>query len=435
VVVGAGVAGIVAADRLRRAGYDVRVLEARRRLGGRIHTWRGWPGSPLDLGASWIHGFAAGNPITPIAHRAGARLLPSSYDSGRVHVDRRLRAEGVRPHSSRWARIVEEAQERARLRPHDESLAEAVRQRVAELGLSAFDRDELAFHLNANYTTEWGADPDELSARTVDEGKEYGPTGEDAFFPDGYEQVATYLARQLSVDLGIVVQRVVLRHDGVRVETSAGAVQAQAVVVTVPLGVLKHGGIEFEPGLPERHEQAIDRLGVGVLSKTFLRFEKPFWPAGQDWQELLGPRHGAWAEWFSQAKAGQPVLVALHGGDRARTIESARAGDVRSEALRALRSMFGHDIPAPLAVTTTGWSRDRFAHGSYSTNAVGSTRADRVALGEPVAGRIFFAGEATEPDYSSTVHGAYRTGLRVAREVATETARRAGGVGGLPPAG
>ena len=417
VVVGAGMAGIVAADRLRRAGYDVRVLEARHRLGGRIHTWRGWAGAPLDLGASWIHGYAAGNPITPVAQRAGARLVPSSYDSGRVHIDPRLRVEGVRPHSTRWARVVREAEAAAQLRPQDESLAEAVRRRVAGLGLSAFDRDELAFHLNAHYTTEWGADPDELSARTVDAGKEYGPTGEDAYFPDGYDRVPAYLARRLTVELGIVVRRVVLRHGGVRVHTSAGPIDARAVVVTVPLGVLKDEGIEFEPPLPERHGQAIDRLGVGVLSKTFLLFDKPFWPVDQDWQELLGPRHGAWAEWFSQAKAGQPVLVAFHGGDRARTIESAEEGDVRSEAVRALRSMFGPGVPAPLAMTTTGWSRDRFAYGSYSTNAVGSTREDRVALGAPVSGRIFLAGEATDPDYSSTVHGAYRSGLRVARQV------------------
>jgi len=422
VVVGAGIAGIVAADRLRRAGHDVRVLEARRRLGGRIHTWRGWPGAPLDLGASWIHGYAAGNPITPIARRAGARLVPSSYDSGRVHIDRRLRAEGVRPHSARWARVVEEAQRDAARRPHDESLGEAVRRRVAGLGLSAFDRDELAFHLNAHYTTEWGADPDALSARTVDEGKQYGRTGEDAFFPEGYDRVPTYLARRLSVELGVVVRRVVLGHRGVRVETSAGAIDARAVVVTVPLGVLKHGAITFVPRLPDRHQEAIDRLGVGVLSKTNLLFEAPFWPVDLDWQELLGPRQGAWAEWFSLAKTGPAVLVAFHGGDRAVTVEGAKATDVRGEAMRALRSMFGHDVPAPLAVTTTGWSRDRFAHGSYSTNAVGSTRADRVALGAPVARRVFFAGEATEPDYSSTVHGAYRTGLRVAREVDSQLA-------------
>lgn len=417
VVVGAGVAGIVAADRLRRWGYTVRVLEARHRVGGRVHTWRGWPDAPLDLGASWIHGYAAGNPITPIAHRAGARLVASSYDSGQVRIDPRLRVDGARPHTERWARIVEEALGRAARRPHDQSLARAVRRRVAGLQLDQVERAELAFYLNASYTTEWGADPRTLSARTVDAGREYGRTGDDAFFPDGYDRVVTYLARHLSVDLGVVVRRVVLRRDGVRVETGAGAIDAWAVVVTVPLGVLKHEGIVFAPDLPDRHQLAIDRLGMGVLSKTSLLFDKPFWPVGVDWQEYLGPRHGAWAEWFSLAKAGPPVLVAFHGGHRARTIERAEAGDVRREAMQALRVMFGHGIPEPLAVKTTTWSRDPFAHGSYSTNAVGSTRADRVALGRPVAGRIFFAGEATEPDYSSTVHGAFRTGRRVARQV------------------
>lgn len=425
VVVGAGIAGIVAADRLRRAGVDVRVVEARRRTGGRVHTWRGWPGAPLDLGASWIHGFA-GNPLTPIAHRAGARLVSSSYDSGRVHVDRRLRAAGVRPHSARWARVVEEAKEQAQRRPHDESLATAVRRYVADLQLTKYDDHELAFYLNATYTTEWGEDPDALSARTVDEGREYGPTGEDAFFPEGYDHVTAYLARRLGIDTGVVVRRVVSRRGGVRVETNAGAIDARAVVVTVPLGVLKAESIEFVPALPAGHVEAIDRLGMGVLSKTCLLFEKPFWPVGEDWQELLGPQHGRWAEWFSLAKAGPLVLVAFHGGDRARAIERAADRDVRGEAMTALRSMFGQGIPPPLSVKTTSWSLDRFARGSYSSNATGSTRADRVALGQPVDGRIFFAGEATEPDYSSTVHGAYRSGLRVARQVRAELAERRG---------
>ena len=187
-------AGIVAAKRLSRAGYDVQVVEARHRLGGRIHTWRGWQDAPLDLGASWIHGYAAGNPLTPIAHRAGARLVPSSYDSGRVHIDERLRGEGVRPHIARWDRIVEDAVHRAAGRGNDVSLRAAVRRRVDGLNLDEFEKDELAFYLNATYTTEWGADPDSLSAQTVDVGKEYGRTGEDAFFPNGYDQVTAHLA-------------------------------------------------------------------------------------------------------------------------------------------------------------------------------------------------------------------------------------------------
>ena len=120
--------------------------------------------------------------------------------------------------------------------------------------------------------------------------------GEDAFFRDGYDQVTRYVARRLRIDTGVVVRRVALRRRGVEVHTSAGTIVAQAVVVTVPLGVLKAQAITFEPGLPVRHEQAIDRLGMGVLSKTFLRFDEPFWPVHQDWQEYLGPRRGAWAE-------------------------------------------------------------------------------------------------------------------------------------------
>ncbi len=412
-------AGISAADRLRRLGYDVRIVEARNRVGGRIHTWRGWPHSTVDLGASWIHGYAAGNPITPIARRAHARLVPSSYSSGQIRIDPTLRAAGVTgPNSARWARVVDQAERRAGRRPRDESLAQAVRRRVSDRHLDGIEEDELAFYLNANYTTEWGADPVRLSALTVDEGKEYGPTGEDAFFPNGYDQVTNYLARHLNVHTGVVVRRVELRQRGVEVQTSAGSIHARAVVVTVPLGVLKQQGIAFVPLLPRGHDVAIDRLGMGVLSKTFLRFDAPFWPVDMDWQEYLGPRHGAWAEWFSMAKAGPPVILCFHGGRRAREIERAHPDEVRDEAMRVLRTMFGHRIPDPLAHLTTAWSMDRFAHGSYSTNAVGSTRADRVSLGEPVDGRLFFAGEATEPDYSSTVHGAYRTGVRAAHQVA-----------------
>jgi hypothetical protein len=119
--------------------------------------------------------------------------VPSSYSSGQVRIDPSL-PDVTRPHSARWARIVDPAERRADRRPHDESLARAVRHRVAALQLDGIERDELAFYLNANYVTEWGADPDELSAQTVDDGKEYGPTGEDAFFPHGYDQVTNYLA-------------------------------------------------------------------------------------------------------------------------------------------------------------------------------------------------------------------------------------------------
>lgn len=419
VVVGAGTAGLSTARRLRALGYAVTVLEARPRVGGRVHTWRGWGDVPLDLGASWIHGYRGGNPVTPLAQAAGARLVASSYSSGRLHIDPALRRAGLtRHHAARWEEVVSQAERRARQQPRDRSLRRAIRGVTSGQDLSATERADLAFYLNANYRTEWGLGPGRLSAKTVEAGEEYGRTGEDAFFPDGYDQVTDFLAAGLTIHTSTPVRRIVARSRRVEVHTDSGTLDADAVVVTVPLGVLRREQIDFRPGLPDAHLHAIDALGMGVLSKTWIRFPHAFWPADVDWQEYLGPRAGWFAEWFSIAKAGPPVLLAFHGGRKARSLERAQPGDVQAEAMRALRTMFGSSIPEPIAIKTSNWSTDRWAHGSYSANTVGSTRADRVALGRPVAGRIFFAGEATEPDYSSTVHGAWLSGRRAARQVA-----------------
>ena len=83
-----------------------------------------------------------------------------------------------------------------------------------------------------------------------------------------------------------------------------------------------------------------------------------------------------------------------------------------------MRTLYGDDIPEPDAVDITRWLADPFARGSYSSLAVGATPDDRTALAAPVAGRLFFAGEATRTDYPSTVHGAYLSGLAAARALA-----------------
>ena len=408
VVVGAGMAGITAARTLARAGVPVRVVEARPRIGGRIHTVRDWPGVPLDLGASWIHGYD-GNPLTPIAERAGATMVRTSYSSGRVHVDPRLRAAGLdRPDTRRWAALVRRALHAAWRRDRDSSLAAAVRRETRDLDLSRVERADLAFYLNATYVTEWGADPAELSAFHVDDGREFGPTGEDVLFPHGFDRVVEHLARGLRHDArgagppgGAAPARGRRPHVGRSPPAPARSWSPSRSASCAP------AAIDVEPGLPEPMTRAVEALRMGVLSKTFLRFDRPFWPERFDWQEYVGPRHGAWGEWLSLRKTGAPVLLGFNGGAIAREVEAADPDDVRAEAMAALRAMFGSSVPDPVAIRTTSWADDRFSHGSYSYNALGSSRRDRVALGRPVDGRLFFAGEATEPDYSSTAHGAY----------------------------
>ncbi|MFN8108541.1 MAG: NAD(P)/FAD-dependent oxidoreductase [Thermoleophilia bacterium] len=418
VVIGAGIAGLAAAHVLTRAGLRVIVIEARPRIGGRIHTVRDWPGVPLDMGASWIHGWH-GNPITPLARRAGARLLHTSYASGQVHVDASLVAQGLRaPDTARWERVIDRALRAAARRGRDESLAAAVgRLSAAGPALSAAESADLAFALNAGYVTEWGAEPDELSAWDVDAGREYGRTGEDALLPDGFDRVVRWLAQGVAVRTRVTARSIRRHARGVDIGTSAGVIRAGAVIVTVPPGALRTGAIAFTPDLPDPVRHAIEVLRMGVLSKTFLRFDRTFWPAAVDWQEYVAPAPGHWGEWVSLARAGAPVLLGFNGGDAGRAVETASPAEVRADATAALRAMFGSSVPQPVAQRTSTWSMDPLTGGSYTYPALGAHRGDRLALATPVHDRVFFAGEATDPDHHSTVHGAYRSGRRAASQV------------------
>jgi monoamine oxidase len=190
------------------------------------------------------------------------------------------------------------------------------------------------------------------------------------------------------------------------------------VVVSVPLGVLKAGAIEFAPRLPAAKRRAIEALGMGVLNKCFLRFPRTFWPTDVDWIERVPERRGEWTEWLSFARAtGQPVLLGFNAADYGRRIESASDAEIVAGALRALRGIYG-EIPEPLGHQITRWASDPFALGSYSFNALGSEPKMRDDLAASIDGRVHFAGEATSRKHFATTHGAYLTGLRAAREIA-----------------
>ncbi|CAG1015570.1 polyamine oxidase [Rhizobiaceae bacterium] len=411
-VIGAGIAGLACARRLAGAGFETVVLEARDRIGGRILTDRRWSGRPVDLGASWIHG-ASGNPVTALAREAGARRVATSYeasvaygpDGGVLDIDADVAG---------MERLIEEARDAAGDLDADVSLKEAIEahpryHRLDERGLML-----LAHVVNAQYELEYAGDWSELSAWSLDEDSGFG--GADVLFPDGYDVVPAFMARGLDIRLGAAVAAVSTTGKAVTVRLVDGqAVAADHVVVTVPLGVLKEGRIAFAPALPAAHREAIEKLGFGILEKCCLRFGKPFWPRDVDWIEFVSGRRGEWSEWLSLARAtGASVLVGFNGGAYGRALGSLDDGAVVDAALKALRAMFGPDVPAPLGSIVTRWAADPFARGAYSFNAVGSDGAMRRALAEPVDDRLFFAGEATSADYFATTHGAYLSGIAAA---------------------
>ncbi|WP_241250571.1 flavin monoamine oxidase family protein [Paragemmobacter kunshanensis] len=412
-VIGAGMAGLAAARALAQAGADVTIFEARDRIGGRIWTDRSWPGLPVDMGASWIHGLT-GNPLTALAREAGAALHPTDYESAAAFGAGRERPYPAEP----WG-MLEKAQAQAWKADADLSLRAAVAALPRWGRMTAAERDAFRAAVHRMVEHEYGADWGELSARSYDEAEGFG--GGDALFPQGYDQLAHHAARGLDIRLGARLTAVRAARDGLRLTFADGSeAGADAMVCTLPLGVLQSGDIAFDPPLSPARQSAIESLGMGLLNKCWLRFDAPPPVPRADWILNLGPPADLWPEWVNpSAAAPAPLLLAFNAGPRADEAEAWDDATTLGSAHDALKAMFGSRFPAPIAAQVSRWRADPAARGSYSFHPPGTGADTRRALaGLDWDGRLAFAGEAASPDHPSTVHGAWLSGLAAAQALA-----------------
>lgn len=415
-VLGAGIAGLAAARVLTDKESSVILLEARNRVGGRMWTDSSL-GLPLDLGASWIHG-VQGNPITKLAKQFGAKIMPTDDENGIV-----FKADGSEMPDREFAaieelfeEIYEEVAEMQEDTDNDMTLQQAFDTVIARHGLSGEKLRGLNLYIHFATALEYGADPKNLSLWEWDQDEEFG--GEEVIFPGGYNQITDGLARGLDIRLGTVVKIVRYGADGVEVETSAGVFMAEKAVVTIPLGVLKQASVKFEPPLPESKRSAIQRLGMGVLNKVYLKFPEIFWDEEVETISYMGERLGEWCDWLSFVPfTGEPALMAFHGGEQGFALEDLSDDEIRAGAMKALRVMFGDGIPEPEGMLVTRWGKDPFAFGAYSHIPPFASGDDYDALFAPVDDVLYFAGEATSRKYPGTVHGAYLTGVAVAEKM------------------
>jgi monoamine oxidase len=416
IVVGAGAAGLAAARSLHDAGRSVITLEARQRLGGRVWTDRSWPGIALDMGASWIHG-ATGNPLTTLARQFGLQTAPTDFDNMDVYTShgRRLRDAEIVALDAKLESIVDAAIDLGETLDVDISLAEAFRQIMQDDPPPAHLQAGLSYMINTAIEHEFAADADDLSLWWWDDAEQF--PGADLLLPGGYDEMFTSLARGLDIRLGYAATRVECTPRGVRITTNRGLFSGQAAVIALPLGVLKTNGVEFRPPLVGPKQVAIQRVGVGVLAKCYLRFPQAFWEEDRQFFGWIGERVGEWAEWLNLSHfTGKPALLGFNAGGYGRQVEGMSDREAITAAMAALRTIFGPTIPAPEAVRVSRWSRDPFALGAYSHMTPGATPDDYDTLAAPWCDRLLFAGEHTHRAHPATVHGALLSGRRAAAE-------------------
>ncbi len=421
-MVGAGVAGLTAARALHDAGLEVLILEARDRIGGRAWT-RKIDGAQVEMGAMFLHG-TVGNPVAELSQALGLPYTPRRFGLGPVYdAERGARLDAPLQFMLTLSAFEREIPDLIEALPPDASMADAIEHYLVQEGLEGEERRLASFALEQLLAELYDAGPPErISLRHYGEYEEL--EGGDQLLEGGYVTLVEALAEGLDIRLEEPVRRIDHDAAGVTVRTDSGAFRGSHAIVTVPLGVLQAGSIEFEPPLPEEKLAAIARLDMGTLEKVILRFETAFWREGKSVTNFayIGLEPGEFPAFLDFTDhAGAPTLLCLVGGQSARDmLDTMSDAEIEERMREVLEEIFGPDIPEARAVVVTRWRHDPFARRSYSYLPVGASPADMTALGAPVGERLLFAGEATVPEYYGTVHAALLSGLREARRIGGE---------------
>ncbi|KAL5804410.1 hypothetical protein ACOSQ3_031210 [Xanthoceras sorbifolium] len=435
IIVGAGLAGLAAARQLLSFGFRVVVLEGRSRPGGRVYTQKmGNKGkiAAVDVGGSVITGIHA-NPLGVLARQLSIPLHKVRdncplYKPDGAPVDKETddRVEFI------FNKLLDKVMELRQIvggSANDVSLGsvlETLRQLYA-VTRNSEERQLLDWHL-ANLEYANAGCLSDLSAVYWDQDDPYEMGGDHCFLAGGNCRLIKALCEGVPIFYEKTVSSIRYGNEGVEVIAGDQMFQADIVLCTVPLGVLKKRTINFEPELPQRKLAAIERLGFGLLNKVAMIFPHVFWGEELDTFGCLNEQSNKRGEFFLfysyHTVSGGPALIALVAGEAAKMFECTDSTFLLHRVLSVLRGIYnpkGIDVPNPLQSICTRWGSDPFTYGSYSHVRVRSSGSDYDVLAESVGGRLFFAGEATTRQYPATMHGAYLSGLREASRILRAT--------------
>ena len=430
IVIGAGASGLAAARKLAGSGLKIAILEARDRIGGRIHTIHP-SGSPLpiELGAEFVHG----TPRETWEIIRAARLpVTDVKDTHWFLNDGELRQD-----PQFWDEISTILGRLDKIKESDLSFAQFLWKYCRQASPQA-KRMALAFVEGFD-----AADSELAGVRGLaQEQEDSSDNDEERSFRliDGYDGIIQWLAAGLdpgacSLHLNTVASKIEWERGSVIAHAAGGRRwQARKLLITIPIGVLKappssRGAIEFDPEIREKRK-ALESIEMGSVVKTIFQFREPFWESerfktlrqGESLRDagFLHAHDIPVFTWWTLLPIRAATLVGWSGGPAAMRLSNRPQEQVIAEALASLGQFFGL-APTTLAnrlesAIVADWQSDPFSLGAYSYSGVGGKNS-RAVLATPLAGTLYFAGEATHEGQSGTVAGAIASGYRAAAQI------------------
>ncbi len=417
-IIGAGAAGLAAGRKLKQAGIKSILLEGRDRVGGRVWTDYDMAEHPVELGGEWVLGDKAiscsllrefglhrltGTEFNQYSAYINDQLLDSPAFNALDNASEMFTFESISNGLETW-------QDTGRA---DGSLSDIIDELDMEKEMLALYRNRVAL--------DYAAEATQLGVHGMFEADDasYG----DGYFrvKEGYSQLMKKLAEGQDIRLNTAVNRIEWQDNSVTVHTRTGEqFEADRVIITLPLAVLQDKDVSFEPSLPVDKLTAINGLGCGKVTKIIFKFKQKFWPDDMP---------GVWTTMNTQVwyRPGQgreneaAILTGYVGGDASDHFATLGEAATIEESLRQLEQMFSVNNLREQLVSSkvVVWAQEEFSKMAYSYVPVGAAGL-RDKLATPLGNALFFAGEATNRECPSLVHGALQTGYRAADEVIAE---------------
>jgi len=415
IIVGAGAAGLMAALELALVDKKIAVVEARDRVGGRIHTLEGQGFDiPVEIGAEFVHGRLT---LTKWLFEKGG--IPSYEVSGDI-----------------WRKKEKGLEKEGDFIDDYSMLRKKLKSLETDLPVAAFmntylnEREHEALRTSLKTYVEGYYAADTTKASTLALREELEKADEEQYRVEGgYKKLIGYLVQELekkncSLIRSAPVQDITWEKEKVAVKTGKGTLHGRKAIISVPLGVLQSGALRITPPLPHM-EEAARKLGFGPVIKIILQFSKAFWKQKEyTGQKDLGKAGFIFSQeevptWWTAYPKEASILTGWLGGPNAEKFKDLSEEEILQKALHSLSKLFTMEAEALKGMLNNyaihNWSMDPYCCGGYSYDVVEGSRQKQI-LKQPVENTLFFTGEALfEGIEVGTVEAALVSGRETAR--------------------